>query len=144
MPRQQQYVLCPSCSDPVPGPFPRAGEFIQCTHCQETFPFDPEAVDAALIEFHELEGRCTVVPIHNETDAQAARILDFCNQSAPGCIVHIRPIGPDSFTLKVKDGENVLMDSDVCLYAHELAAKSDDELWTLLENISNKRIRRKP
>lgn len=143
MPRQQQYVLCPSCADPVPGPFPRAGEFIQCTYCQDTFPFNTEAVDAALLQYHELEGRWTVVPIHSEMDAQAARILDLCSRSAPDCIVHIRPIGPDTFTLKVKDCENVIIDSDLCLYAHELAAMSDDELWRLLERLSDNRIGRK-
>jgi DNA-binding NarL/FixJ family response regulator len=142
MPRQQEYVLCPSCGDPVPGPFPCSGEFIQCGHCQETFPFDAQAVETALIEYHELEGRWTVVPIHSEMDAQVARILDFCTQSAPGCIVHIMPVGPDSFRVRVKDRGNILIDLDLAFFTHELAAKSDDDLWKLLENVSNRRIRR--
>jgi hypothetical protein len=142
MPRQQEFVLCPSCGDPVPGPFPRSGEFVQCAHCQETFPFDAQAVEAALVEYHEREGRWTVVPIHTEMDAQAARILDSCNQSAPGCIVRIMPIGPDSFRLKVKDGKNLLIDADLAFYTHELAATSDNELWKLLEKVPNQQIRR--
>ena len=144
MPHQQQYVLCPSCGDPVPGPFPQAGEFVQCPHCRETFPFDTDAVEAALIEYQELDGRWTVVPVHREIDSQAARILNFCHQSVPDCIVHIRPIGSDSFTLKVRDCEGALIDSDLCLHAHELAAMSDDELWKLLRTVSNNRVRRKP
>lgn len=78
-----------------------------------------------------------------EMDAQTARILDFCNQSAPECIVHVMPVGPDSFRLRVKDGGDVLIDSDVALYTPDLAAKSDDDLWELLENVSRQRIKRK-
>ena len=143
MPRQQQYVLCPFCNDPVPGPFPGSGEFLQCSYCKQTFPFEPQALEAALLEYHEPERRWMLVPIHTQMDAQTARILDFCNQSAPGCIVHIMPVGPDSFRLRVKDGGDVLIESDVALYAHELAVKSDDELWKLLENVSRQRIKRK-
>ena len=141
MPRQQQYVLCPFCNDPVPEPFPRAGGFLKCSYCKQAFPFDSQAVQTALIEYHEPELRWMVVPIYVEMDAQTARILDFCNQSVPGCIVHIMPIGPDSFRLRVNDADDVLIDSDVVLYTHEVAAKSDDELWNLLEQVSEQRIK---
>lgn len=83
------------------------------------------------------------MPIHTEMDAQTARIIDFCNQSAPGCIVHITPLGPDSFTLKVKNGDDVLAASDVTFYTHEVAEKSDEDLWKLLEKLSNQRITQK-
>ncbi len=111
-------------------------------HCQETFPFDAQAVESALLEYHEREDRWTVVPIHREVDVQGARILELCSKSAPGCLVHVIPVGPDSFRLKVKDGQKILVDSDLLLYAQELVAKSDDELWDLLESISRKQIRR--
>jgi hypothetical protein len=141
MPRQRKCVLCSSCGDPVPGAFPRSGEFIHSTHCQEMFPFDAQVGKAALIKYHAPEGRWMIVPIHIEMDAQAARILAFCNQSAPGCVVHIMPGGPDSFRLKVKDDENILTDSDLAFYTHEIA-KSNNELWKLLEKVSNQRLRR--
>jgi hypothetical protein len=143
VPRQQQYVFCPFCNDPVPGPFTGLREFLECSYCTQTFPFDAQAVQTALIGYHETERRWVVVPIHTEMDAQTARILDFCNQSAPGCIVHITPLGPDSFTLKVKDGDDVLVASDVALYTHEVAAKSDEDLWKLLEKLSDQRITQK-
>jgi hypothetical protein len=142
MPRRRQHVVCPSCGDPVPGLFPRSGEFIHCTHCQEMFPFDTQGVETALIEYHAPEGRWMVIPIHSEMDVQARRILEFCSLSVPGCIVHIMPVGPDSFRVKVKDDENILIDSDRALFTHELAAKSDDELWKLLEAVSNQLIKR--
>lgn len=143
MPRQQQYVFCPFCNDPVPGPFPRSGEFLECSYCRQAFPFEPQAVQRALIEYHEPELRWMFVPIHSEMDTQTARILDFCSQSAPGCIVHIMPLGPDSLRLRVNDAEKVLIDSDLVLYTHELAATSDDELWKLLERMSQQRIKRR-
>ena len=142
MPRQQQYVFCPFCNDPVPEPFPGTGEFLECSYCNQTFPFEAQAVQTALLEYHEAERRWMVVPIHTEMDAQTARILHFCSQSAPGCIVHILPVGPDSFRLRVKDGEHLLIDSEAALYTHELAAKSDEELWTLLEKASHRQIKR--
>lgn len=142
MPQQRRYVLCPSCGDPVPGPFPRSGEFIHCTHCQNMFAFEAQAVETALIEYHAPEGRWMVVPIHSEMDVQATRILDFCTQAAPGCIVHVMPLGPDSFKVKVKDEGNMLIDTEQTLYTHELAARSDEELWNLLETISKQRIKR--
>lgn len=143
MPCQQQYVFCPFCNDPVPGPFSRSGEFLECSYCKHSFPFEPDAVQTALLEYHETERRWLVVPIHTEMDAQTARILEFCNQSAPGCIVHIMPVGPDSFRLRVKDSGNVMIDSVAALYTHELAAQSDDELWALLEKVSHHRIKRR-
>jgi hypothetical protein len=81
------------------------------------------------------------VPIHSEIDIQAARILELCTQSVPSCIVQVMPVGPDSFKLNVKDGKNVLLESDLPLCAHELATKSDDELWKLLEKVSRQRIK---
>ena len=141
MPRQRQYVFCPFCNDPVPGPFPGSGELLECSYCQQTFPFEPKAAQTALLEYHEAEQRWMVVPIHTEMDVQTGRILDLCSRLAPGCIVHIMPVGPDSFRLRVKDGENVLIDSDVAFYTHELAANSDDELRILLEKVSHQRIK---
>ena len=143
MPRQQQYVFCPFCNDPVPEPFPGTGDFLECSYCNQTFPFEVQAVQTALLEYHEAERRWMVVPIHTEMDAQTARILHFCSQSAPGCIVHIMPVGPDSFRLRVKDSGNVLIDSVAALYTYELAAQSDDELWALLEEVSHQRIKRR-
>ena len=143
MARQQQYVLCPSCGDPVVGPFPRPGEFIECTHCHDTFPCDPQAVETALVTYEECEKRWRVAPIRSEMDAQVARILDLCSQAVPSCIVHIMPVGPDSFRVKVKDGENVLIGFDLAFYTHELAAKSDEELWKLFEDVSQQRIRQR-
>jgi hypothetical protein len=93
------------------------------------------------LEYHEAEQRWMVVPIHTEMDVQTGRILDLCSRLAPGYIVHIMPVGPDSFRLRVKDGENVLIDSDVAFYTHELAANSDDELRILLEKVSHQRIK---
>lgn len=119
------------------------GNFWNVSYCTQTFPLDAQAVQTALIEYHETERRWVVVPMHTEMGAQTARILDFCNQSAPGCIVLITPLGPDSFTLKVKDGDDVLVASDVALYTHEVAAKSDEDLWKLLEKLSNQRITQK-
>ena len=87
MSRQQECVYCPNCGDPVPGPFPRTGEFLECSYCRDTFPFDVQSVRTALLEYHEPERRWVIVPIHGEMDAQAARILDFCTQAALGCIV---------------------------------------------------------
>jgi hypothetical protein len=49
------------------------------------------------------------------------------------------PVGPDGFTLRVKDCGSVLIDSDATLYTLELAAQSDDDLWTLLEKLSHQR-----
>jgi hypothetical protein len=43
---------------------------------------------------------------------------------------------PDSFRVKVKDDKNILIDSDVAFYTHELAAKSDNDLLELLEDVS--------
>ncbi len=143
MPRPHEYIRCPSCGDPVPGPFPRSGEFIQCTYCQDTFPFDAQAVATALIDYDQREARWRIVPIQREMDMQAARILEFCTQAAPGCLVQITPVGPDSFILKVKQGADLLIDADLALHAHELAAKSDDDLWELLENMSDQRIRKR-
>jgi hypothetical protein len=134
-------VFCPFCNDPVPGPFPGSGEFLECSYCQQTFPFEPKATQTALLEYHEAEQRWMVVPIHTEMDVQTGRILDLCSRLAPGYIVHIMPVGPDSFRLRVKDGENVLIDSDVAFYTHELAANSDDELRILLEKVSHQRIK---
>jgi hypothetical protein len=142
MARQQQFVSCPFCGDPVPGPFPGPGEFIHCTYCQEMFVFGAQSVSTALIEFHEPERRWTIVPIHSEMDIQATRLLELCTQSAPGCIVHVTPVGPDSFRVKVKDGENTLIDSDSVFYTHEIAEKSDNDLWSLLETVSQQRIKR--
>jgi hypothetical protein len=105
MPRRRQHVLCPSCGDPVPGPFPRSGECIHCTHRQEMFPFHTKGVETAPIEYHASEGCWMVILIHSEMDGQARRILDCCTLSVPGCIVHIMPIGPDSFKFRAKDGE---------------------------------------
>ena len=115
---------------------------MECSYWKQAFPFEPDAVQTALLEYHEAERRWMVVPIHTEMDAQTARILDFCSQSAPGCIVHIMPVGPDSFTLRVNNGGTVLIDSDATLYTLELAAQSDDALWTLLEKVSHQRIKR--
>jgi hypothetical protein len=83
-----------------------------------------------------------VVPIRIEMDVQATRILDFCTQAAPGCIVHVMPLGPDNFKVKVKDEGNTLVDTEQTLYTREPAAKSDEELWKLLETVSNQRIKR--
>lgn len=143
MPRQQQYVSCPSCDDPVPGPFPGSGEVLECSYCKHLFPFDQDALQTALLEYDDAEQRWLVLPIHTEMDAQTVRILTFCTQAAPGCTVHIMPVGPDSFRLRVKDREIVLIDSDAVLYTHELAAQSDDELWTLLEKLSHQQIERR-
>lgn len=101
--RQQQYVLCPSCGDPVVGPFPRPGEFIECTHCHDTFPCDPQAVETALVTYEEREKRWRVAPIRSEMDTQVARILDLCSQAVPSCIVHVMPVGPDSFRVPYRD-----------------------------------------
>ena len=106
------------------------------------FPFDAQGVETALIEYHAPEGRWMVVPIHSEMDVQATRILDFCTRAAPCCIVHVMPLGPDSFKVKVKDEGDTLIDTEHTLYTHELAAKSDEELWNLLETVSNQRIKR--
>jgi hypothetical protein len=106
------------------------------------FAFDAHSVETALIEYHAPEGRWMLIPIHSEMDVQARRILEFCALSIPGCIVRIMPVGPDSFRVKVKDDKNILIDSDLPFYTHELAAKSDNDLWKLLEEVSNQRIRR--
>ena len=109
---------------------------------QSNFSVRAASLQTVLLEYHEAERRWMVVPIHTEMDAQTGRILHFFSQSAPGCIVHILPVGPDSFRLRVKDGENVLIDSEAPLYTHELAAKSDEELWTLPEKASHRQIKR--
>lgn len=143
MARRQQFVFCPSCGDPVPGPFPRTGEFVECSYCKDTFPFDAQSARTALIEYHEPERRWAIVPIHSEMDAQVERLLLFCSQAVPGCTVHITPVGPDSFRMKVKDEETVLIEYDLAFYTHELVQKSDEELWKLLEDVSQQRIRQR-
>lgn len=95
-----------------------------------------------MLEYRAPETRWTIVPIHTEMDIQATRISDLCTQAVPGCIVHVMPLGPDSFEVKVKDEENVLIGAKRPLYTHELAEKTDDELWALLEVLSNQRIKR--
>ena len=127
MPRQQRYVFCPFCNDPVPGPLPGAGEFLECGYGNQTFPFEPQAVQIALLEYHEAERRWMVVPIHTEMDAQTARILHFCGQSAPGCIVHILPVGPDSFRLRVRQ---MLFNFVSCLTLHCVFFETPPQLFS--------------
>jgi hypothetical protein len=142
--RQQQFVLCPFCGDPVPGPFPRPGELIHCTYCQQMFAFDGRAVKAAFIEYRAPEARWKVVALQTEMHAQATRILDFCTRAAPGCMVQVTPVGPDSFQLRVTDEGSVLVAAEQNLLTHELASKSDEQLWELLESISQQGIKRVP
>ena len=50
---QQQYVFCPFCGDPVPGPFPRSGEFVACGHCYSEFPFDDQVMQSGVLEYNK-------------------------------------------------------------------------------------------
>ena len=53
---EKRYVFCPFCSDPVPGPFPRCGEFVACGHCYSEFPFDDQVMQSGLLGYDE-EGK---------------------------------------------------------------------------------------
>jgi hypothetical protein len=49
---QKQYVFCPFSGDPVPGPFPRLGQFVACGHCYSEFPFDDQ-VQSGVFEYNK-------------------------------------------------------------------------------------------
>ena len=50
---QKRYVFCPFCGDPVPGPFPRSGEFVACGHCYSEFPFDDQVMQSGVLEYNK-------------------------------------------------------------------------------------------
>src|SRR5579859_5512234 len=51
----------------------------------------------------------------------------FCSQSAPGCIVHILPVGPDSFRLRVRQ---MLFNFVSCLTLHCVFFETPPQLFS--------------
>lgn len=71
------------------------------------------------------------------------RLAGLCQKSAPNCEAKIAPSSvPDHFRLKVTDGDVVILSPDFDIPINQWSAKSEEELWDLLESISNRRIRR--
>ena len=71
------------------------------------------------------------------------RLAELCRQSAADCDVKVAasPV-PGHFRLKVTDGGIAVLNPDSDIPVAEWSAKSDEQLWDLLEALSNSRIRR--
>lgn len=71
------------------------------------------------------------------------RLAELCGKSAPDCQVKIAPSHlPGHSRLKVSDAGVDILTPDFDIPVAEWSAKSDDQLWDILESLSNRRIRR--
>lgn len=62
---ERTYVVCPKCGDPLVGPFPRPGEFLECTNCHDTFPFDDQALQCGTVQYDNQTQRWSLRAIHD-------------------------------------------------------------------------------
>jgi hypothetical protein len=71
------------------------------------------------------------------------RLAELCHKSSPECEVMIAPSSvPSHIRLKVVDDNVEILSPNLDIAVEEWMAKSDEQLWDLLESISNTRIRR--
>jgi len=72
-----------------------------------------------------------------------ARVAKLCRESSPTCVVELVPTRvPGGIKLKVVDAGVEILSPRMDIPVAEWMAKSDEQLWDLLEALSNTRIRR--